>query len=257
MKRPAWLGMSVLGIGIMMFGSCGKSNVDQGVTPPPARTGAAHADVKAVVGTAGFGNQCQFGSISAPKPVPLSLWQCPINLNPIELMEPLQAYIIQADCKKKTIDVRSPNNSFDSVTWETMPDGNFYFSMNGGMARLKNDGSGNLGCGSALTAEMWGKIDCADIDKPIIKMETVWWMGKEFVPNPTSTGAPHSPPHLSPVPSSPVPTPSGHPSPGPSPELSPRTQPGEVRRLSPSSTQRCTMPAGCYLHSITRIDQCS
>jgi hypothetical protein len=275
---------------------CGKVSQDSNLTDAGNST-EAHVEVKKVDGVAGFGNYCPLGSYAPPQPVPITLWNCPMRLNRLQLNEPLQAFDFQVDCKKKTIDVRSSNHSFEPVTWEIMPDGNFYFSMDGGLAKIKDDGAGHSNCSVPLRADMWGKIDCQDRDKPVIRVETVWWMGQTSevgtspgtpivrpsgtpsntpIPSPSSSGSPSPSPivSVSPSPSS------GSPIPFPIPiptrrsrliptesEVAPLAQPSP--RVSPNipsnrATGTCKLPEstipdipGCYLHNITRIDQCS
>lgn len=292
MEFKAWIALNVIGIGLL---GCGKPTSDQ-ITPIVDRPDIPQTQSIKVEGSAAFGGYCPFGTYTAPQAVPLSLWECPMSLDTVQLVEPLQAFDFQADCKKRTLDVRSPNHAFEPVTWEMMPDGNFYFSMDGGVAKLKTDGVGNTNCTTPLRADMWGKVDCQDRDKPVIHIETIWWLGRKFdhstepvgtpsaaptgtSPNPTATHSPSpsATPHppVSPVPSpvprpsySPMPTPqpTTRPSPRPSPRLEGFLQPH--RENLPASggggAGSCKLPAprssdapGCYFHNLSRVNQCS
>src|SRR5690242_5380321 len=123
MKWRGITGVVLLVSGILsgIYG-CGK------VTPPAS----PQIEKIDVTGGAMYASQCPYGSISGLEEVPLTLWACPINPRRIELVEPLRPMIFQADCKKKTLDVRSPTNAFGPMTWETMPDGNFSFNVDAG-----------------------------------------------------------------------------------------------------------------------------
>ncbi len=225
-----------------------------------------------VVGSAAFGNQCPYGSYVAPLPVPLELWECPLHLPKVELLESLPSLILQADCKKKTLDVRSQDRSIAPVTWEVMPDGNFYVVFNAGVAQLKDDGEGHSNCSVPMVAYMWGRIECKDRDQASIRVETVWRLGVTMEdtmgqpsPNPSASVAAGSPgPHPS---LSPVPTPGSSSNPGPSvPHTRPRPPRLDVIHpalpLTPQDTRGsgsssgCKVPASCYFHSTTRLDQC-
>ena len=228
-----WLGW----IGTLAFAfqlGCGQrddqSALPQGVIP--------------VKGSAQFGSQCPYGSFVAPRAAPLELWSCPIG-DEVELTEPLQPMILQADCKKKTLDIRSGTNA-NSVptTWEIMPDGTFALSIDAGVARLRNDGAGHSNCSIRLAADLWGKLDCKDRDKVDIYVETVWWLGKTLSPGATPparppTTGPGAPfPNPSPLPSAlpsalPSGLPSGVPSPWPSVQPTPSPSPLPLPSGSP------------------------
>ena len=277
----------VVGLGVVI--GCGKPTSDTVVRPStrsedPSVNQQEQAETKEVEGTATFGNQCPFGTTIPPQPVPLTLQKCPMPLKKVQLAEPLQAYVLQADCRKKTLDVRNPNRAFEPVTWELMPDGNFVFTMSGGVARLKDDGLGDFNCTIPMTVEMWGQVDCSDRDKPVIRVESVWWLGKKFEDANTPGSNPSPTPSGSPRPS---PSPSGSPTPSPSPTVTPRPTPTSTLRpilprprptsgveavnveprnilLSPfaetgssDNSPTCKLPSGCYFHNILRFDQCS
>jgi hypothetical protein len=154
-----------------------------------------------------------------------------------------------------------------------MPDGNFYFSFDAGNAKIKNDGSGNANCAIPMTAEMWGRVDCKDRDHAIIKLETIWWLGKKLEnpegmrrPSPNPSDAPSNMPSVQPTvrpsgtPSTapaPAPTPVIVPSPGPSRGVQLMIWPASPSRDGGSVGTQCVMPKSCYLHNISHINQCS
>jgi len=246
---------------------CGDDNPTLPVNPPTSNSGSTPPpggpEMMEVVGSAAFGNQCPYGSYVPPSPVPLELWSCPLHLNQLELASPLPSLILQADCKKKTLDVRSEDHSVPATTWEVMPDGNFYFAINAGKAAIKNDGAGHMNCTSPMVASMWGRIDCKDRDQATIHVETVWWLGKTFEdtgvgsPVPTASSSPSPTPTPTPSATS-APTPSGRPA-GPTHVEAihdadePATGTADVADPSPA----CQVPIGCYFHNISVIDQCS
>lgn len=247
-----------------------------------------------VIGSAQFGSQCPYGSFSPPQPVPLELWNCPNGLSAVELQESLPPIILQADCKLKTLSVRSMNGGFKPTAWEAMPDGSFYVAIDAGKAKLKDDGAGSKNCSTPMVAHLWGKMDCTDRDKAIIHVETVWWLNKttddpvtssplpSLVPSPSesrrgpgsgsSNSTPSPVPSVSPNPSgspSISPTASPHPSvsrpPVPTPSRAPHHHHHHLNNLidppssidPASSNSACQLPTGCHFHNITQINQCS
>lgn len=267
MKASHWL--RVLGVAILAQG-CGSGTSTQGTD----EQASLPSNMKKVIGSAKFGNQCPYGSVIPPQPVPLELYDCPLNVRQVELTKPLQSFILQVDCKKKTLDIRSDDRSVVPTSWEVMPDGNFYLSMNAGTAYLAEDGAGNKNCTTPLAADLWGKIDCQDRDKAKIRVQTVWWLDKTLqnpslspLPSPSvsAPGGPLGSPPSRVVPSagasvspsfSPSPVPSLIPS--PSASITPATRP-HSNSLSESSTlgTSCQIPKGCYFHTIVEIGQCS
>jgi hypothetical protein len=172
-----------------------------------------------VVGKAQFGSQCPLGFYAPPTQVPLELWTCPIGLDPVVLQEPLAPFVLQVDCKKKIMDIRGMDRSSSPSTWEIMPDGSFFFKVDGGTAKLSDDGSGHKNCSIPLFASLWGKVDCKARDQAVVDLETTWWLGSEPVvptpqPSPTGSGFPvpsvssSAPPSFPSVPN--VPASSGH-----------------------------------------------
>src|SRR5699024_7837378 len=123
-------------------------------------------------------SQCPYGSVSPPKPLKLDLWDCPLGLKAVELSEPIEPLAFQVDCAKKMIDVHPSNKSLPHTTWEALPDGHFYFSVDAGTVKFKKDGSGNTDCAAPITAEMWGQLECKDRDRVTIRMETIWRISK-------------------------------------------------------------------------------
>lgn len=145
-----------------------------------------------VTGVGGFGLQCPFGSINDPKAVKLQLWGCPLDLDTLTLTQPLKALYLSVDCKKKLMSIRMENRTMDSL-WEVMPDGSFYMTVDGGVAHLASTGGNRGACSTPLTAVLMGKVDCTDLDKAKIRLETVWKMGQPAPaasPNPDAAPPP-------------------------------------------------------------------
>lgn len=253
---------------LLSVSGCGKGRGEQpsAAAPEPDQTPAPiEASPENFKGAARFGGQCPYGTFAPTQEVPLELWNCPTGLPLVELKGPLEPLILQADCKKKTLDVRGPVRSLNATTWEVMPDGSFYFTLETGSAILKNDGAGHSNCSVPLSANFWGRIDCTDRDKAVIRIETVWWLAKTTQPAPVPHGTlRHSasgvlssfdpPPWAVSPSSSPTTSPTSFPSSRPSsfPSGSPSSIP------SPRSTvPECKLPQGCYFHNITKMNQCS
>jgi len=182
--------------------------------------------VTEVSGSAAFGAHCNYGTYQDPVAVPLELYNCPMGLEVLELEKQLPALMFQIDCRKRTLDIRGPTLGTKMTTWEFLPDGHFWLALDGGYAQLKEDGAGNTGCVTPLVAELWGDIDCTDMDKAKMHIETVWWMDKNYntligtsapggpATEPSATPSPNSP-TSDPVPSTPTPTPPAAPEPAP------------------------------------------
>jgi hypothetical protein len=254
-----------ISIGLWIFGitGCGPSGQDSGKS---SLKDSAPGMIR-VAGNAIFGSQCPYGTFPEPKPVPLTLWECPIGMSKVELVEPLQPLILQADCKKKTMDIRGTDRSHPAGAWEVMPDGSFFFSVEGGKARLKQDSAGKQNCTVPLTAELWGKVECDSRDQAKIKIESIWRAVK-YAPEPQPSGTPgssSSPGNTGPRPnggdltlrvreerpvaepsSSPTAFPTSGPTSGPPPALA-----GET--VAPD---QCNFPKTCYFHTLTQVDQC-
>jgi hypothetical protein len=245
---------------------------DQQAPMQPNSDSGGETEVE-VVGSALFGSQCPFGSFSHPQPVSVELLSCPIGLSSVELLEPLEPLILQADCKGKIMDVRGATLSYPATTWELRPDGTFDFTVTAGQAKLKDDGSGTGNCVVPLIAEMWGKIDCTDRDRVGIHLETAWRLDSKSIASGSASPSPSPSPSSNPRPST-RPSPFGFPltaipsiawersqpsplpsDPWPAPSLSP--VPSPFPAPTPSSLPKCKLPPDCYFHNITRINQCS
>ncbi|MEK6706559.1 MAG: hypothetical protein AAB116_01380 [Candidatus Poribacteria bacterium] len=237
---------------IANFSACGKPVTQQLLDIEPV---ADDEKPVPVIGTVSFGSQCPYGTVSPLVPLPLNLWDCPVGLNALELITPLRPLVLQVDCKKKVISARSENRELDTA-WEIMPDGSFYFTIDGGTARVKNDGAGNNNCSIPLSADMWGKVDCSDRDKVNINIEAMWWFGKKE-PSPTTSPSPViSPsPSISPPPSpSPSPT-SSLPSPRPTVTQPPRRS-FNISAVYNVANVECKIPKSCFLYTSAIIRQC-
>lgn len=135
-----------------------------------------------VEGTGAFGSQCPYGSISDPKPVRLGLWDCPIGQDPLELKRSPTPLIFQADCKEKTLAIRTADRAVDTF-WKVMPDGSFLTTIEAGLVQLADDGAGNRDCNAYAQAEVWGKLDCTDQDRVTIHVNTLWYLAKGKKPD--------------------------------------------------------------------------
>jgi hypothetical protein len=159
---------------------CGKPNDESQTKEPEISEGG----MIPVVGNASFGSQCPYGSITNPRPATVGVWDCPVGLKKVELAEPPPALILQADCKKRILTVRSADQRIDTA-WEVMPDGTFSVTLDNLQLRLQSDGSGNSGCTAHLSTDLWGSLQCSDRDKVDIKFDTIWWLSKGARPSPT------------------------------------------------------------------------
>lgn len=161
--------------------SCGKP-----MDRTPIATGEAATPV---IGVAGFGVQCPYGFNEDPVATKLELWGCDLGLERLELVEPLTPLYLQVDCKKKLVSVRKPNRAMDT-SWEILPDGTFFMTVDGGAAQLKSDGPGRGSCTSPLSVNLIGKVECADRDKVTISMESIYWLGKKETTQPSTCKTP-------------------------------------------------------------------
>lgn len=130
-----------------------------------------------VLGAAGIGTQCGLeGSVRQPTPQRLALWDCPLPITEVELTQAPPPIVVMADCQKKLFTVRNLTQSAGTrtdVTWEVNPDNTFNFTMDGGMIRLKTDGSGNDNCYTQLSMNMAGNLVCTgDRDKVTINFDS-------------------------------------------------------------------------------------
>lgn len=205
-----------------------------------------------VNGQAFFGSQCPYGSVPPPFAADLEAWSCPIGVKPLQLAEPMQPLVLQADCTKKYISVRTQNRRVDS-SWEVMPDGSFFITLEGVAVKLGRDGAGNSNCTVMASVDVSGKLNCGDRDKVKIDFETVWWLGQR-PPTPQASASPGVTPLPSPLASS-IPSPTPQPMPSPRPGRSPHPLDLTTFANSASGTT-CKMPVGCYLYSSATINQC-
>jgi hypothetical protein len=220
--RTLILSMGIVGwMGVL---GCGNNTGDSSISPDSNAVTGDESEKVQVMGNARLGSQCPLGTFASPQDIPIELYSCPLGLPKVELNEPLTPIVLQVDCKKKTIDVRGGIRSLNATTWEMMPDGSFYFSVDGGKAVLKDDGMGNTDCETPLTAVMWGYADCTDRDHAKVHVETVWWLGKTIVAPPVSgpgsSPRPTSTPGANPG-SRPTTLPSGYPPISPNPPIPP------------------------------------
>jgi hypothetical protein len=266
MKLTAWMVVFAFSLGIW---GCGDLSQDLETAPSTGNSG--EVGETPVIGTGGIGSQCLAeGSFVPPQPVPLKLYQldaegnanqCPMGLPVVELAESLPSITLQADCKKRIIDVRGQDRQ-SSTSWEFMPNGAFDVSINGGFAKFKTDGAGTKNCQSPMVANLVGHVDCTEMDKPKIYLDTYWNLDQVVIAPPSGrpsslpSSSPSSFPSLSPSPGSsisptPAPSPSGFPAGGPTP------LPQGSGIPVPNLQRKCKLPPNCYFFNEVRIDQCS
>ncbi len=277
-NRRAWIGFltgfaTLSAIGTLS--SCGRIDTSDvsGDGSPPSKASVL------------IGTQCPYGSISNPVNAKMKLWDCPMQVDALELAEPIQPLFVSADCKKKTLSIRTADLSIDTF-WQVMPDGSFYVTVDGINVQLKNDGSGNTGCTTPVSIDFLGRFHCEDRDRVEIEFQDIiFWLGKDAPPTPRPSHSPApnpipsnptSPPTNAP---SPVPSPSPEPSPVPptipptdgggggNPSPDPVPPPSTILFLGPQRAPslsvrslgfapRCRIPNGCYLHTKAQLPQC-
>lgn len=174
---------------LLAFAGCGKGDKDETPEDQFQKSGINGGDDQMSVtrGFAAFGTRCSAGFAADPKAIRLNLWSCPVNLPVVELAQPIQPLIFQADCARKLLTIRSQDNSVNT-TWEIMPDSSFNITQEGLYAKLKSDGRGNDDCVTPISADLWGKVECeksdGTSDKAKIRFETVMWINKTDTPVP-------------------------------------------------------------------------
>jgi hypothetical protein len=265
MKLRAWMSVVIFWVGI---GGCGDSS--KGPIPQqPGEVSRDNMEVLPVKGFGQFGSQCPSeGSFVPPQAVPLELYQCPLRLSSVELMENLPAIILQADCKKRILDIRGRDRA-TATSWEFMPNGTFDITINGGFAKFKDDGVGTKNCAVPMVANLVGHVDCADRDHAKIYLDTAWYLD-QVITNPMPTSNPSSVPSGVPIvlssslPSAALPGRTVSPAPSHSPSVpvvlpssSPHPQVVPTDIPLPNHMQKCKLPPSCYLFNEVRIDQCT
>lgn len=179
----AWVGLAI-GV-ISGAAACGK----------PSEEAAAGA--KTVNGRAGFGSQCPGGTISDPLPAKLALYDCPGAADPMELIEPPQELMLQADCKERTIAIRSAPGSRKKIDtlWKIFPDNTFSVKITGDWTIIRDSASRGGSCVSYTAMDVWGTVNCPpegspNLDQAEIHVNVDWWLGKGNRPD---VGAPDAP----------------------------------------------------------------
>ncbi len=202
-----------------------------------------------------IGSQCPFGSIPAPEPVLGGLWDCEESgLARLVFREAPPTLQFLADCKKRLLTVRSPQNQTD-LTWQVLPDGRFvipvdkFFSL-----ELSEDRPGLGPCQADSQLVVSGQMNCADIDRPEIQVDVLWYLAPDPIPSPSESPA-----------AAPTPAPSPSATPSPSPSVTPSPLPlalpsssGATRgqRLAREAARACTFSKSCFVHVPHRFKQC-
>jgi hypothetical protein len=113
-----------------------------------------------VRGAANIGVSCSLGSVSTPKPHPLSLYTCETQLTEVQIVESMYPLVLQADCEKRTLSTRKwPCTASDTdcnIPWEVYPDNTFNIGMSHGFVRLATDGLGGTHCIMPVAIQMSG-----------------------------------------------------------------------------------------------------
>gem|GEM_PF-2042581 len=172
---------------------CGKPSDEAGAAPIDSSPGITVVEPqdatseKPVIGNGSFGAFCPHGSIQEPLPVKLTSWDCTMPVDKVEISQALIPLMLSADCKDKTLAIRTQDRSVNSP-WNIMPDGSFYLTVEGLQVGLKSDGSGSGECITPVSVDLFGKLECLDQDRINIKYDAIWWLGKG--PLPTTSAAP-------------------------------------------------------------------
>lgn len=171
-------------LAISTLPACGKPD-----GPPTSTSKGGDGLQTSMRGVAAFGTQCSSGFSTDPKAVRLELWSCPLEVATVELAEPIQPLYFSADCNRKTLTIRSHDRTIDD-TWELYPDGSFRITQEKLGAKLKEDGSGRGVCGTAISMDLWGRVECSGArrDQANIRFETVMWLNKGTAPGSSVSG---------------------------------------------------------------------
>jgi len=148
--------------------------------PDPATANDGMVTLK---GSAMIASQCPYGSLADPQPVEISMWDCPIGTDTAELQESLRTIIIMGDCNKKYVSVRSGDRRSLDTLWETMPNGDFSVTVDGGLVQFSKFGATQSSCATPTSVDIWGKLDCAahadpTRDQGTVQIEAMWHLGK-------------------------------------------------------------------------------
>jgi len=133
-----------------------------------------------VNGVGGFGSQCPFGEIGDPTPVQLQALNCPISDTSLQLDKPLMPLVLEADCDKYEVNVRSLVDTRIEATWKALPDGRFYFTMDAGVATFKDDGAGHSDCQTPVEVSVQGLMKCRDRDHVHLEVDATWFPGQSM-----------------------------------------------------------------------------
>ncbi len=196
----SFVSVSGLIAGILAGNSCGRPD-DAGNDSSTHHGG----DYIPVNGLVGFGSQCPYGTIGEMRPFRTQLWNCPIGPSTVEFTRDMTPLYLQADCKSRILNVRTPDKAIDT-SWYFLPSGEFDIIVDGVSAQLKADGSGSTDCNAPLAMNIFGRVTCGDgvdKDKATIAFQSVMWAGKKLngqgnspvvLPSPSPSGIPPAPP---------------------------------------------------------------
>jgi hypothetical protein len=177
--------LPIISLLVVGFG-CGSSPSSDSTEETPVETENSETSATAesfipVDGLVTFQTQCPYGTLSTAKAFRVGLWDCPTSLTRVSLKASPPTLMLQADCQKKLITVRTADRGMD-LTWETLPDGTFALSIPGLTAEFQEDGSGGGDCVQPLTVSVWGKLKCQDRERAEIQFESVWWLKGDATP---------------------------------------------------------------------------
>lgn len=165
-----------------------------------------------------FATKCPLtGILDAPEPAILGMWDCPLNVDSVELTRPPQPLILQADCKKKTLQVMTADMRTLVAEFNILINGHFDLFIdqkdfsNANEIIFETDHSGTGGsCAAYPQLNVWGDLKCNDRDKVEMNVKARWNFAAGELPE----------------------------------------------DFSPSQRQ-CQIPRGCYFYSEAQLNQCS
>lgn len=173
--------------------------------------------MRPVQGTASIGTQCDYGTFQEPLPFKMGLWDCPLE-DPA-LAAPPPALLLKGDCKKREIAIRAANREFEPTSWLVYPDQTFYATLDHVTVELADDGTGRGRCISYAKLRISdGTMQCRDRSDPERDRITIQGDVLWYL----NQGVP---------------------------------SPEDTRLLE--GARQCELPAGCYLHTRLRLQQCS
>lgn len=149
-----------------------------GCADPAGKTEETFTEIN---GNMFYRSQCPYGTLSEEAPLYLELWDCPMGVDSVNLVSASRNLVFKADCKEKLVTIRSDDGALNLV-WQTMPNGVFNATFDGGLIGLSGDtANANSSCSTNAMVEVRGRVNCddpnLDRDKVNIEAEILWWLG--------------------------------------------------------------------------------